>query len=138
MSQESEGRKAVGWILAIIGLVQLIIFLLLKIYFLLALPILFLIIGAALIDGPRAVGWILVIIGPIQFIVFLLIEFYFLLFIPIIILIIGVVLIVSSLNEDMESDTVQPDLSLSNTETKTNDGPISHDSEEYRRWKEGK
>ena len=138
MSQESEGRKAVGWILAIIGLVQLIIFLLLKIYFLLALPILFLIIGAALIDGPRAVGWILVIIGPIQFIVFLLIEFYFLLFIPIIILIIGAILIGTTLNKDKKEATVQPDSSSLNTETKTHDGPISHESEEYRRWKEGK
>ena len=117
MSQESEGRKAVGWILAIIGLVQLIIFLILKIYFLLALPILFLIIGAALIDGPRAVGWILVIIGPIQFIVFLLIEFYFLIFIPILLLTIGAILIGITLNKDKKEATVQPDSSTSNTET---------------------
>ena len=39
---------------------------------------------------------------------------------------------------DKKEGTVQPDSSTSKTETKTDGGPISHDSEEYRRWKEGK
>ena len=89
-------------------------------------------------QGRKVVGWILAIIGLIQFIVFLLIEIYFLLFLPIIFLIIGATLIGISLNEDKKSATVQPDLSSLNTETKADDGPISHDSEEYSRWKEGK
>ena len=49
MSRESEGRIAIGLIFAIIGLIQFIVFLLIEIYFLLFLPIIFLIIGATLI-----------------------------------------------------------------------------------------
>ena len=49
MSQESEGRIAIVLIFAIIGLIQFIVFLLIEIYFLLFLPIIFLIIGATLI-----------------------------------------------------------------------------------------
>ncbi len=86
----------------------------------------------------KAVGWILAIIGLIQFIVFLIIGLYSLLLLPIIFLIIGAILIGVTINEDKENTTVQPELSSLNTETKTDDGPISHNSEEYRRWKEGK
>ena len=84
----------------------------------------------------KAVGWILAIIGLIQFIVFLIIGLYSLLLLPIIFLIIGAILIGVTINEDKENTTVQPELSSLNTET--DDGPISHNSEEYRRWKEGK
>ena len=49
MSQESEGRIAIGLIFAIIGLIQFIVFFLIEIYFLLFLPIIFLIIGATII-----------------------------------------------------------------------------------------
>ena len=49
MSQESEGRIAIVLIFAIIGLIQFIVFLLIEIYFLLFLPIIFLIIGATII-----------------------------------------------------------------------------------------
>jgi len=89
-------------------------------------------------QGRIVGGWILAIIGLIQLIVFLIIGLYFLLFLPIIFLIIGSTLIAIGLNEDKESATVQSYLSPSNAGTKTDDGPISHDSEEYRRWKEGK
>ena len=89
-------------------------------------------------EGRKAAGWILAIIGLIQFIAFLLIKLYFLLFLPILLLTIGAILIGATLNEDKESGTLQPDLSSLNAETKTHDGPISHESEEYRRWKEGK
>ena len=98
--------------------------------------------------GRKVVGWILAIIGLIQFIVFLLVGLFFLLFIPILLLTIGAILIGITLNKDdtitigydpdKKEGTVQPDLSTSKTETKTDGGPISHDSEEYRRWKEGK
>jgi len=89
-------------------------------------------------EGRKAAGWILAIIGLVQFIVFLIIELYFLLFIPILLLTIGAILIGTTLDEDKKKATLQPDLSSQNTETKTHDGPISHESEEYRRWKEGK
>ena len=86
--------------------------------------------------GRKVAGWILAIIGLIQFIVFIRIELYFLLFIPILLLTIGAILIGTTLDEDKKKATLQPDLSSQNTET--HDGPISHESEEYRRWKEGK
>ena len=99
-------------------------------------------------EGAKAAGWGLAIIGLIQFIIFLIFELYFLIFIPILLLTIGAILIGITLNKDdtitigydpdKKEGTVQPDLSTSKTETKTDGGPISHDSEEYRRWKEGK
>ena len=89
-------------------------------------------------EGRKAVGWILAIIGLIQFIIFLRIELYFLLFLPILLLTIGAISIGVTLKKDKESGTVQPELSPSNAETKIADGSISHESEEYRRWKEGK
>ena len=141
MSQ-SEGAKAAGWGLAIIGLIQFIVFLLVGLFFLLFIPILLLTIGAILINdslnGHKAAGWILAICGLVIFIVFIVFQIYFVLFIPIILLTIGAILIGATINEDKESATVQPKLSSIKTETKPNDGPISHDSEEYRRWKEGK
>ena len=89
-------------------------------------------------EGAKASGWGLAITGLILFIIYLIFELYFLIFIPILLLTIGAILIGATINEDKESATVQPKLSSLKTETKPNDGPISHDSEEYRRWKEGK
>ena len=99
-------------------------------------------------EGAKAAGWGLTITGLILFIIYLIFELYFLIFIPILLLTIGAILIGITLNKDdtitigydpdKKEGTVQPDLSTSKTETKTDVGPISHDSEEYRRWKEGK
>ena len=88
--------------------------------------------------GRKVVGWILAIIGLIQLIIFLLVGFFFVIFIPILLLTIGAILIGATINEDKEIATVHPELSSMKTETKPDDGPISHDSEEYRKWKEGK
>jgi len=89
-------------------------------------------------EGAKAAGWGLAISGLILFIIYLIFELYFLIFIPILLLTIGAILIGITLNKDKKEATVQPYSSTSNTETKTDVGPISHDSEEYRRWKEGK
>ena len=49
---------------------------------------------------------------------------------------IGIIFVITYKTTNEVTATVQPNLSSQNTET--NEGSISHDSEEYRRWKEGK
>jgi len=155
-------QKIVGVILTAIALVVLSLVISFQIYTLLGVPIILLGVGIGLIrydsitnktaseetfpsenkenklQGLKVAGWILAIIGSIQFIVFIRIELYFLLFLPILLFTIGAILIAITLNKDKKNATIQPDLSSLNTETKANNGPISHDSEEYRRWKEGR
>ena len=68
--------------------------------------------------------------------------------IPIMLMVAGIALIISSYDVD-NNKTVTKDIlngimnpkqesSSLNTKIKTDDGLLSHDSEEYRRWKEGK
>ena len=75
-------------------------------------------------------------------------NLWFLISIPIMVMVAGIALIISSYDVD-NNKTVTKDIlngimnpkqesSSLNTKIKTDDGLLSHDSEEYRRWKEGK
>ena len=113
--------------------------------------------------SQKIVGMILTAIALVLLVFFIRIELYFLLGLPIMLLVVGIIVTLSAVSgeasissnettseetlrysspsgnkQDKESATVQSYLSPSNAGTKTDDGPISHDSEEYRRWKEGK
>ena len=63
--------------------------------------------------------------------------------IPIMLMVAGIALIISAFDQESKTNTNRDTLNLSppavetTARTKT-DGFLSHDSEEYRRWKEGK
>ena len=63
--------------------------------------------------------------------------------IPIMLMVAGIALIISAFHQESETNTNRDTLNLPSpavenpARTKT-DGFLSHDSEEYRRWKEGK
>lgn len=63
--------------------------------------------------------------------------------IPIMLMVAGIALIISALDQESKTNTNRDTLNLSPPAVETpartkTDGFLSHDSEEYRRWKEGK
>ena len=81
-------------------------------------------------------GWILLLFGLLLFSSLFLIGFSIFYAIPLMVIFIGIIFVITYKTTNEVTATVQPNLSSQNTET--NEGSISHDSEEYRRWKEGK
>ena len=63
--------------------------------------------------------------------------------IPIMLMVAGIALIISAFHQESETNTNRDTLNSSSSTVETpartkTDGFLSHDSEEYRRWKEGK
>ena len=97
--------------------------------------------------SQKVVGMILTAIALVIFLFFIRFELYFILGVPILLLVVGIIVTLSavsgeasiSTNENIRYNINQP---LENENIRKSEGNInkhiSHKSEEYRRWKEGK
>ena len=100
--------------------------------------------------SQKVVGMILTAIALVIFVFFIRLELYFILGVPILLLVIGIIVTLSAISGEASISTnenirdnfnnIHQSLETENihkSEESINHH-ISHDSEEYRKWKEGK
>ena len=100
--------------------------------------------------SQKVVGVILTAIALVIFVLVIINGFYFILGVPILLLVIGIIVTLSAIsgeasistNENIRDDynniDQPPESENIHKSEESINNPISHDSEEYRKWKEGK
>ena len=98
------------------------------------------------LDFRKLMGWFLVIVGFSLLGLLIRIEYYFLLGISVMFLVGGIIVILTSGKASISTNKKETirnihqsleTVNMRKSEESINDN-ISHDSEEYRKWKEGK